>query len=60
MVFTRNLQQTGECLRIAIHPRPYLIRDMLVDQHNGYVFALLGEGVEGGFDGVLFCFGVDD
>jgi hypothetical protein len=33
---------------------------MLVYKHDGYVFSLLGEGIEGLFDGVLFCFGIDD
>jgi hypothetical protein len=37
-----------------------VVTHMLVDEHNGNVLALLGEGVERLLDLGRFCFGVDD
>lgn len=33
---------------------------MLIDEQDGYVFAVTGIAVEGGFDGGGFRFGIDD
>ena len=33
---------------------------MLVDEQDGYIFAVTGIAVEGGFDGGGLCFGIDD
>lgn len=41
-----------------------VIRDdgvyMLINQHDSDILSLLGEIGKGGFDGGIFCFGVDD
>jgi hypothetical protein len=33
---------------------------MLIDEQDGYIFAVTGVAVEGGFDGRVLRFGIDD
>jgi hypothetical protein len=58
MVLTRYLQQTGKRSRVALDAVAYLVGDVLVDEQDGYVFALGGEAVEGGLDRGVGGFGV--
>jgi hypothetical protein len=60
MVFTRNLQQRRKGLIISIYLAANHVRNVLVDEHDGDVFALRGEGVKGRFDGAGLCFRVYD
>ena len=60
MVLARDLQQARKRLIVRIHLASDHIRNVLVDEHDGDVFALRGEGVEGGFDGAGVGFGVYD
>ena len=59
MLLGRNLQQRRKSLIIRIHFPADLVGDVLVDEHDGDVFALAGEGLEGVFDGARGGFGVD-
>lgn len=43
MVLAGNLEQCGECLCIPVHQRTDFVGDVLADQHNRNVLALLGE-----------------
>jgi hypothetical protein len=60
MILARNLEQTRKRRRVCLHAMSYFLRNVLVDQQDGYVLALSRELVECGLDGACFGLGVYD
>jgi hypothetical protein len=60
VVFGRNLEERWESGCVCLDAVSYLLRNVLVDEQDGDVLALLGELVESGFDGRVFRLCVDD
>lgn len=60
MVLRRDLEQRRESGRVRLDAMSYLVRNVLVDQQNCNVLALLRELVEGSLDGRVLGLCVDD
>ena len=60
MVFGRDLEQRRESGCVRLDAMSYLVRNVLVDQQNRNVLALLRELVEGSLDGRVLGLRVDD
>jgi hypothetical protein len=60
MVLGRYLQQRGKGSRVRLDAMSYLLGNVLVDEQNGDILALLGELVKSRFDGRVLSLCVDD
>jgi hypothetical protein len=53
VVFGRYLEERWESSRVCLDAMSYLLGDVLIDEQDGDILALLGELVERGFDGCV-------